>query len=703
MAAMASNSPQLSSFVEQTVTQPAVLPRRALRDGLRIVWWLFAPLAIALSIAGIPARMRIILSGRAASAVDYYALSLEIVLATVFFATGLAIVRGRMREPLVVFLSLTLIMVGATETGMTDALINADFSPVAWLWRAPVLAMRALEMIGALLILYLYPDGRFVPRFTRWLALAWTILTLAFLLFPNLPLNTIYGPTFRSTPLLSFGNALIWFGTGVAAQIYRYRRESGHIERQQTEWMAAGLIGAVLGGVAFYGISAIDNTLWPGFLGSTYSWLRPTLQTLLMALLPLCIGVAILRYRLLDIDMLISGTLLYGALTVVVVGLYVGIVGALGLITQQWGGLFASLLATGVVAVLFQPLRARMQHWVNHLMYGDRDDPYAVLTRLGRQWEQSNQTPDTLLTAVAQTVAEALRLPYAAVVLDEEIPAASGVGEFGKPPAAEQLFSLPLVYQNEPLGRLIVAQRARGEPFSPGDRRLLDDLARQAAIAVYAARVGKDVQQSRNAIVSAREEERRRLRRDLHDGLGPALAGLSFRIDATRNLLARDPGRADEHLSAAGEQLQDAIADIRRLVYNLRPPALDELGLVPALRQHFATLQGASVQLTLEAPETLPPLPAAVEVAAYRIVQEAANNALRHAGAHQCHARIALEDDALCVTVRDDGTGLQPSSRTGVGIHAMRERTAELGGTLEIAAQPGTGLAVTARLPLAPL
>lgn len=700
MRAMSLQSPDLSIVVDSTRAGYIAARPRVLRNGLRLLWWLCAPLAIALSVAGIPARLRDIPIIGVPTSTDYYIFALEIVLASVYFVTGLLIVRRRTHEPLVVFLSLTLVMVGATETGMTDALIQPAYSSVAWLWHWPVLLMRALEMIGVLLILYLYPNGRFVPRFTRWLALAWIVLTLAWLVFPNLPLNTIYGPTWRRTPLLAFANALLWFSTGIAAQIYRYRREAGYVERQQTEWMAAGLIAAVLGGLAFYGISAINASLWPGFLGIAYTWLRPTLQTLLMALLPLCIGIAILRYNLFDIEMLISGTLLYGALTTIVIALYVIIVGALSQIAQERASLSISLLATGVVAVLFQPLRERLHRAINRLVYGERDDPYAVLTRLGRQWEENKHSPDALLAAVAQTVAKSLRLPYAAVLLLEETPDDNLVGVFGQPPPSGQLFSLPLLYQDEPLGQLIVAQRAPSELFSPGDRRLLDDLARQAAIAVYAARVGMDVQLSRNAIVSAREEERRRLRRDLHDGLGPALAGLSFRIDAARNLLARDPQRADEQLNAAGNQLQDAIADIRRLVYNLRPPALDELGLVAALRQHFTMLQLTGVQLTLDAPESLPPLPAAVEVAAYRIVQEAANNALRHAGAHHCHARISLDEGALCVSVRDDGNGMQPAANAGVGTLAMRERAAELGGTLEIADQPGGGLAVTARLPL---
>ncbi|MGL4648498.1 MAG: sensor histidine kinase [Caldilineaceae bacterium] len=201
-------------------------------------------------------------------------------------------------------------------------------------------------------------------------------------------------------------------------------------------------------------------------------------------------------------------------------------------------------------------------------------------------------------------------------------------------------------------------------------------------------------------MINAREEERRRLRRDLHDGLGPSLAGLSFRIDAARNLLKRDPQRADAQLEAAGDQLRNAIADIRRLVYGLRPPALDELGLVAALRQHFALLQPAHLQITLDAPEVLPPLPAAVEVAAYRIVQEAVNNVVRHASAQICKATLIIDDAHLVVTIADDGRGMGSENRAGVGMAAMRERAAELGGAFDVSDLPHGGVEVRARLPL---
>ncbi|MBK8046159.1 MAG: histidine kinase [Anaerolineales bacterium] len=672
--------------------------RRTQHCTLRLLWWSLAPLAVALSIAGVPARLRQMNGGTLV--IDYanlYLIGLELLLAATFFVAGGFVVWKRYDDSLAIFLGIVLFMVGATEVGMTDAIINPEFSNVWWIWRGPVLLMRALAMIGSLILLYVFPDGRFVPGMARWLAVIWTALTFVWLLFPNVPFNTIYGPTWRATPVASFLVAVAWFSTGILAQIYRYRLISDRHARQRTEWMAVGLIAAVLGGVFYYGIAVVE-TISPGFLGHTYWWLRRTLQVVLMALLPVCIAIAILRYRLFDIDILVNRTLVYGTLTTLVVALYLVVVGGLNQFVAAQGNWAIALVATGMVAVLFQPLRLWLQRGVNRLMYGERDDPYAVLTRLGRRLE-SAVAPDLVLASVAATIAQALRLPYAAIAIDHdgkmEIAA-----EFGIQPSGE-LYNLALNYQGTPTGQLLLAQRAPNDFFSPADRHLLDDLARQAAVAVYAARLTVDIQRSRERLVSAREEERRRLRRDLHDGLGPTLASLSFRLDAARNMLARDPSRADTLLAAASDQLHDAISDIRRLVYNLRPPALDQLGLVGALREHLIASPDSSVLFTIDAPEVLPALPAAVEVAAYRIVQEATTNVLRHSHASRCIVHLVVTDSELKLEITDNGTGLGSNQRIGVGRHAMLERLPELGWSLGVRGSTRARLTVSVRLPLA--
>jgi signal transduction histidine kinase len=421
-----------------------------------------------------------------------------------------------------------------------------------------------------------------------------------------------------------------------------------------------------------------------------------------MALVPLSIGVAILRGRLYDVDLLINRTLVYGALTACVVGTYILVVGYLGALFQARGDA-VSLIAAGLAAVLFQPLRQRFQRGVNRLLYGQRDEPYAVLSRLGQRLE-ATLAPEAVLPTIVSTVREALKLPFVAITLGpHDAPAV--VTESGTP-VADPL-RLALVYRGEPIGHLLLGPRALNEPFTPADRRLLEDLAHQAGVAAHAVRLTADLQRSRERLVSAREEERRRLRRDLHDGLGPALAAHTLKVGTARALLPHAAVAADRLLAELEDDIEAAVTDIRRLVYNLRPPALDELGLVGAIRESTAQYDGhpdgspGGVVIRVEAPEWLPPLPAAVEVATYRILQEALANVFRHAQAQTCRVELRV-GRALRLAVTDDGVGLSPMRHAGVGLVSMRERAEELGGSCLVEPAPGGGTRVVAELPLLP-
>jgi len=346
-------------------------------------------------------------------------------------------------------------------------------------------------------------------------------------------------------------------------------------------------------------------------------------------------------------------------------------------------------------------------------MYGERDDPYGVLTRLGRRLEAAIE-PGAVLPTVVETVAGALRLPYAAIAMRREdgfeVAAAHGS------PTGEET-AVPLKYAGETVGRLLLSPRTPGEEFTQADRRLLEDLARQAEVAVHAVRLTADLQRSRERLVSAREEERRRLRRGLHDGLEPTLATLSLGLDVSLKMLPDNPGEAEPLLRELKAQTQGAVVDIRRLVYGLRPPALDDLGLVPAIREQAskhgrldddpATFgRGAAgknaLAFAVEAPEELPPLPAAVEVAIYRIVQEAITNVVRHSEAGACRIRLSIDaaQNELGLEISDDGVGIPKDRQAGVGMSSMAERAAELGGRCTVEAGPEGGTRVLARFPL---
>ena len=434
------------------------------------------------------------------------------------------------------------------------------------------------------------------------------------------------------------------------------------------------------------------------------------LAVLALFTVPVFTGVAVLRYHLYDIDLVINRTLLYGALSVCVVALYVALVAGFGALIQAGtrSNLLVSLVATGLIAALFQPLRARLQRAVDRTMYGQRRDPYAALSRLGERLE-ATLAPGAVLPTVVETVAQAMKSPHAAIVLDGE-GGPETVAAHG-PPQGEPTV-LPLVHGTRRLGRLVVSPPSPEERFSPADHRLLRDLARQAGAAVHAVGLTRDLRRSRERLVSAREEERRRLRRDLHDGLGPTLAGLTFGLEAAGRLVDERPDAAGELLSRLEDQAQEAVVNVRRLVQGLRPPALDDLGLVPAIRQQAeaygmtddaADVRGTGISLSLQAPEPFPALPAATEVALYRIAQEALTNVARHAWAGSCRVSLRVPGDGtLEIEVSDDGRGIGGGTGSGMGLISMRERAEELDGTCEVSTPPGGGTRVVARLPVVP-
>ena len=256
----------------------------------------------------------------------------------------------------------------------------------------------------------------------------------------------------------------------------------------------------------------------------------------------------------------------------------------------------------------------------------------------------------------------------------------------------------PLIYEAQIIGVLLAAPRSRAETLNAADRLVLEHVARQASNLLHASRLTEDLQQSRQQLVTAREEERRRLRRDLHDGLGPALATLTLQAEAARDWLRADPDKSEAMLTAVIDGTQSALADIRRVVYALRPPVLDDLGLISAIKDQASQLSSGELSITVEAPEDLRPLPAAVEVAVYRIVQEALTNVARHAAAHLCEVSLKVNGTTE-IAICDDGVGMPMPYRAGVGLNSIHERAAELGGSCVIESTPGEGTQIHVSLP----
>ncbi|GLW05221.1 hypothetical protein Misp01_03510 [Microtetraspora sp. NBRC 13810] len=416
------------------------------------------------------------------------------------------------------------------------------------------------------------------------------------------------------------------------------------------------------------------------------------LQAVTLPLFPAATAVAIFRYRLFDIEVLLRRTAVYAVVTGILLAAYLVTVTTVGTFLHS-GGVFGPLAATAVVAVAFAPLRDAVQRAVGRLLFGSRGDPAAALSMLGQRLEMSAD-PTRLLDGAAETVAGALRLPAVAVLGVDGSP----VCVKGSVPADG--LRLPLAVGGRQEGELWVAPRSPGEALSAADLTVLGDLARQLAVALAAVRLAGEVQASRERLVVAREEERRRLRRDLHDGLGPGLVAIGVRLDLIEALVPSGaPPPLRTSVSEVGQLTRDLVADVRRVVHDLRPPALDELGLGGALEDLALDAEGGTA-VTVLLPEPLPDLPAATEVAAYRIAQEALANALRHAGAERVEITARVTDGELVLRVGDDGHGLPPRFREGVGSVSMRERAAELGGRLHRTSAPGTGTIVEAVLPL---
>ncbi len=394
------------------------------------------------------------------------------------------------------------------------------------------------------------------------------------------------------------------------------------------------------------------------------------------------------------------GRWLYQALFPFLMLWYVFVVAGLAAVITTWPSRpigspadipwWSHVIALAVVVVTWSPVAAHVERGVHQLAYGQRDNAYDVAGQVYRQL-QADPRPDDLLPSVAALLADTLALPYVEIEADGRVATVHGTV-----PQGAVVLAIPLRHHHLILGTLRVSAR-RQDWLSAADVRLLEDLARHVAITLHAARLTTALQHSREQLVTAREEERRRIRRDLHDGLAPTLASLGLQLGVLQRTLRADPAAAEVLAGELRTGVRQATADIRRLVYQLRPPMLDELGLADALH-NLNPVDGLARTVTV--PASMPVLPAAVEVAIYRIAAEALHNVARHAGATRCAVELTVSQDEVALTITDDGRGLPDNYLAGVGHHSMRERSTELGGTIAIGPAAGGGIQVAATFPM---
>jgi len=557
-----------------------------------------------------------------------------------------------------------------------------------------------------------FPDGN-IPssrwRYVAWLCVIGLLIYLLLQFFEPGPLAILpelsnpYGAAeslWAKLKPIHIGSMilLILCSLGSIIALFQRMRWANGDERQQIRWLVFPAtmywISIPFGLILEYDPSGISLTISVG------------LALISVPMIVIAVAVAIFKYRLYDLQLIINRTLVYGALTAIVMGVYALIVGGMSLLFQASGNLVISLLATGLVVVLVNPLHQRLQRAVNRLLYGERDQPITVLHRLGERLESSGM-PEDVLAGIVETVGQTLKLPYAEITLlrEEGYVRAAWYGK-----EASAMVAFPIQFQSQTIGSLNIAPRTPGERIEDPDAGLLRMIARQAGPVAYTFRLTRDLRLSRARLVTTREDERHRLRRDLHDGLGPVLASQGLKIAAVSHLLDFDPQAARELLEELAVQNEATVAEIRRLVYALRPPELDELGLVRAVRDYADGLDtrlsndnGPDIHVH-SADDKLPPLPAAIEVAAYRIATEALTNVTRHAHARHCTVTFKLVTEGqtkhLRLEIVDDGNGLPDARKAGVGMNSMRERAEEVWGEFTVVSKPQEGTQVIASLPL---
>lgn len=585
------------------------------------------------------------------------------------------------------FFLLESVTLGAAITGTVAPLTVADTLSPALFYAArftgDLLTWLLVPALGLHLVLS-FPGSRPAPRPVLWLAygVPWLVLAVVW-----------YWGVLVLVPAMTTAYAALTFAAVVRLVVLHGAGPTAASVR----WFA----------LAFGASSLLSAMFWLQSIGLLPHW--PLVHSLLFEHC-LCdlvyvagFAVAVLWHGLFDVDAVIGRVLVYGGLTLAVVGVYAVLVGGVGRLLAAGSSVQLSLVATALVAFLFDPLRSRLQRASNRLLYGLRDEPFEALLRLGERLGSAPQLAMALGEAT-RAVAEALRLPFAAVRLGS-VTATS----YGEPRLPRESF--PLRHAGQVLGELVVSPRHAERRLSRADRRLLDTLAGQVGTVAHALLLESDLERERLRSLDAREADRRRLGSDLHDDVGHRLTWLLRRAEEAAALVEADPAAARAVLASIGEEARATIARVRTLAHRLHPPELAVLGLAGAVRERLDAIGGEGTpRFVLDADE-LGELPAAVELAAYNIVQEALSNVLAHAAARNCAVRLAVVDATagagvsvltgrcLLVEVRDDGVGLRGADRRGLGLRSMQGRAREVGGSLTIETPSEGGTVVRALLP----
>jgi signal transduction histidine kinase len=563
----------------------------------------------------------------------------------------------------------------------------------------------------AIFVTVLFPTGRLPSRRWRWVPWIGGLGILLFTAAFTVSTDTEFGlrnPLFEVSPdvvgpLFGLGSSLYLIGVlaALASLVARFRRSRGE-ERQQLRWFAAAV-----GLVAFF--------LTPTFIGE---FLAPELTLfrraaavgtiLSFVAIPIATGVAVLKYRLYDIDIVINRAVVVGVLGAFITVVYVGIVVGVGTIVGRGGGVVLPGVAAAVVALAFQPARRRAQHLANRFVYGKRATPFEVLTTFSERVAAAYAAED-VLPRMARILGEGTGAARAEVWLraGESLRRTASWPADAAPTTVRlrdgELPDLPEVERAVPVrdrGRLLGAltlTKGRGESVTPAEERLLANLASQAGLVLRNVQLVEDLRASRQRIVAAQDEERRRLERNIHDGAQQQLVALSVKARLLRSVARKDPGKVEELAEQLQAESTDALDNLRDLARGIYPPLLADRGLAPAVE---AQARKVPFPVRVE-PDGVGRYPAEAEATAYFCVLEALQNAAKYAEPSSIIVRLGHEDGHLVFTVSDDGRGFDPATMPkGSGLQNMADRVEALGGSIEISSQPGRGTRVTGRIPV---
>jgi signal transduction histidine kinase len=572
---------------------------------------------------------------------------------------------------------------GSFEAYGARALTDPDGSlpfGLLTMWIASWTWLPAL-LLPVLVLPPLYPTGRPASRFWLW-HIRVSLVGIGLLVVTAATNQDVMDDTVRSarlpwdappwwgwaTGLLTAAILVSAVAVSLVGTVVRATRARGP-ERAQLVWLVC-VIGAMLATV---------------FLPIEY------LFGLAYGLVPIAVVVGVLRYRLLGIEVAVRRTLLYAPLTLLVALTVGGLTTVLARLVPE--GPLPLVLASAAVAVLVFPVATRLRRLVDRFVLGERADPLAVVDRVGAGLEIASDDP---VRSMLEAVAVSAGSSYAAV-RDEQGRLVSSVGQ-----PAQGSADIPLRHGGESLGSVSVGPRRGESSVMARDARLLEALAPHLAVVVRSRRLTEDLARERERVVAATLAERERLRQDLHDGLGPSLSGIALGLEAADQALLRDPGTARDLMVRTRAEAENAVREIRRVLDDLRPSALDRHGLADAVRETASGLglgRPGGPEFAFEAVD-LPTLAAPVEEAAFRIVAESLTNVVRHSGARHCNVRLAWSNGDLCVAIRDDGGGIKGPRGDGVGLASMRRRASEIGGRVNVEPARPHGTVVTALLPL---